>query len=99
MRSFLKSDEARKLLAGKPFAVFVVCRRYWRENLAAVRKLGEKQGGRYVDGVHFAYPGDQLRSMLSLTSYRGITKLDDLTTPIAAYSHCATSRLAISKLR
>ena len=33
MRSFLKSDEARKLLAGKPFAVFVVCRQYWLENL------------------------------------------------------------------
>lgn len=69
MRSFLKSNEAGQLLACKPFAVFVVCRRYWRENLKAVHKLGEKRGGRYVDGVHFAYPGDQLRSMLSLTSY------------------------------
>ncbi len=28
-----------------------------------------------------------------------ITKSYDLTTPIAAYSHCATSGLAISKLR
>ncbi len=69
MRSFLKSDEARNLLQGKPFAVFVVCRRYWRENFTAVRKLASKQGGRYIDGVHFTYPGDQLRSMLSLTSY------------------------------
>ena len=71
MRSFLKSDEARKLLAGKPFAVFVVCRQYWRENLTAVRELAEQQGGRYVDGIHFTYPGDPLRSMLSLTSYLG----------------------------
>ncbi|HEY1440718.1 MAG TPA: flavodoxin family protein [Mycobacterium sp.] len=77
MRSFLKSDEARKLLAGKSFAVFVVCRRYWRENFAAVRKLAEMQGGRYVDGVHFAYPGDQLRSMLSLTSYLGTGEYRD----------------------
>lgn len=69
MRSFLKSAEARKLLAGKPFAVFVVCRRNWRENFKAVRKLGEKQGGRYVDGIHFAYPGGQVRSMLSHISY------------------------------
>ena len=46
MRSFLKSDEARKLLAGKPFAVFVVCRQYWLENLTAVRELAEQQGGR-----------------------------------------------------
>jgi hypothetical protein len=71
MRSFLKSDEARKLLAGKPFAVFVVCRQYWRENLTEVCQLAERQGGRYVDEIHFTYPGDTLRSMLSLTSYLG----------------------------
>ena len=71
MRSFLKSDEARKLLSDKPFAVFVVCRQYWRENLEAVRELAGQQGGRYVDEIHFTYPGDSLRSMLSLTSYLG----------------------------
>ena len=71
MRSFLKSDEARNLLAGKPFAAFVVCRRYWRENLKAVRKLGEKRGGRYLDGIHFQYPGGQISSLLSLSSYLG----------------------------
>jgi menaquinone-dependent protoporphyrinogen IX oxidase len=71
MRSFLRSDEARKLLADKPFAVFVVCRQYWKENLTAVRELAEQQGGRYVDEIHFTYPGDPLRSMLSLTSYLG----------------------------
>jgi hypothetical protein len=71
MRSFLRSAEARKVLGGKPFAVFVVCRRYWRENMATVRRLAEKAGGEYVDGVHFTYPGDQVRSMLSLTSYLG----------------------------
>ncbi len=71
MRSFLKSDEARKLLSGKPFVVFVVCRQYWRKNYEAVRELGEQQGGRYVDEIHFTYPGDPLRSMLSLTSYLG----------------------------
>ena len=71
IRSFLKSEPAGKVLAGKPFAAFVVCRRYWRENLDAVRKLGEKRGGRYVGSVHFQYPGGQIRSMLSLTSYLG----------------------------
>lgn len=71
LRSFLKSAEARPVLGGKPFAVFVVCRRYWRENLNAVRKLAEKAGGRYEGGIHFGYPGDQVRSMLSLTSYLG----------------------------
>jgi menaquinone-dependent protoporphyrinogen IX oxidase len=71
LRSFLKSSEARPLLDGTPFAVFVVCRRYWRENLNAVRKLAEKSGGRYAGAIHFTYPGDQVRSMLSLTSYLG----------------------------
>jgi menaquinone-dependent protoporphyrinogen IX oxidase len=71
LRSFLKSDEARKLLSGKPFVVFVVCRQYWQENSDAVRELAEQQGGRYVDEIHFTYPGDSLRSMLSLTSYLG----------------------------
>jgi menaquinone-dependent protoporphyrinogen IX oxidase len=71
MRSYLKSDAARKVLFDKPFAVFVVCRQYWRENLEAVRELAGQQGGRYVDEIHFTYPGDSLRSMLSLTSYLG----------------------------
>jgi menaquinone-dependent protoporphyrinogen IX oxidase len=71
MRSFLKSAEARKLLEGKPFAVFVVCRQYWQENLTAVRELAEEQGGKFVDEIHFTYPGDAVRSMLSLTSYLG----------------------------
>ncbi|UXA08630.1 flavodoxin family protein [Mycobacterium sp. SMC-2] len=69
MRTFLKSGEARKLLAGKPFAAFAVCRRYWRGNFAAIRRLGEKQGGRYLGGVHFEYLGGQIASGLSLMSY------------------------------
>ncbi len=77
LRTFLKSHEARNLLEGKRFAVFAVCRRYWRENLTGVRKLAEKKGGRYVDGVHFTYPGGQLPSMLSLTSYLGSGEYKD----------------------
>lgn len=71
LRSFLKSDEAANLLAGKPFAVFVVCRRFWLDNLNAVRELAQEQGGKFVDEIHFTYPGDTVRSMLSLTSYLG----------------------------
>ncbi len=71
LRTFLTSHEARPLLDGTQFAVFVVCRRYWRENLTAVRKLAQKKGGRFAGSIHFTYPGTQLRSMLSLTSYLG----------------------------
>ncbi|MCH9769142.1 MAG: flavodoxin family protein [Actinomycetia bacterium] len=77
LRSFLKSHEARNLLEGKRFAVFVVCRRKWRGNLAGVRKLAEKKGGRYLDGIHFTYPGSELSSMLSLTSYLGSGQYKD----------------------
>ncbi|WP_099023339.1 flavodoxin family protein [Mycolicibacterium palauense] len=77
LRSFLKSPEAGDLLAGKPFVVFAVCRRYWKENLTGVRKLAQKKGGRYIDGIHFTYPGSQVPSMLSLTSYLGTGEYRD----------------------
>jgi menaquinone-dependent protoporphyrinogen IX oxidase len=77
LRSFLTSHEARPLLDGTPFAVFVVCRRYWRENLTAVRKLAQKKGGRFIGSIHFEYPGSQVRSMLSLTSYLGSGEYKD----------------------
>jgi menaquinone-dependent protoporphyrinogen IX oxidase len=71
IRSFLKSDEAARLLEGKRFAAFVVCRRYWRQNLKSVRKVGTKLGGEYVDGIHFTFVGGQIRSFMSLISYFG----------------------------
>jgi hypothetical protein len=71
LRSYLKSDEARTVLAGKPFAAYVVCRRYWSINLKEVKKLGTAQGGKYVDGIRFTYEGGQIRSLLSLLSYFG----------------------------
>ena len=37
MRSYLKSDEARAVLEGKPFGVYVVCRRYWSINFKEVK--------------------------------------------------------------
>jgi hypothetical protein len=49
----------------------VVCRRYWRNNLSTVKKLGSGHGGRWIDGIHFAYAGGQVRSLLSLISYLG----------------------------
>ena len=50
LRSYLKSDEARTVLAGKPFAAYVVCRRYWSINLKEVRKRGAAQGASMSTG-------------------------------------------------
>jgi len=71
IRSYLKSEAAGRILDGKRFTAFVVCRRYWSVNLRAVRKLGTRQGGEYVDGVRFTFEGGQVRSLLSLLSYFG----------------------------
>ena len=71
LRSYLKSQEAARILAGTPFAAYVVCRRYWSLNLKEVKALGIAQGGSYVDGVRFTYEGGQVRSLLSLLSYFG----------------------------
>jgi hypothetical protein len=71
IRSYLKSDEAGRVLDGKHFAAFVVCRRYWSINLRSVRKLGTKRGGTYVKGIHFSFAGGQVRSLMSLISYFG----------------------------
>ena len=43
------------VLKGKPFAVAVCCRRYWRHNLKMVRRLGKERGGVFADGIHFRY--------------------------------------------
>jgi menaquinone-dependent protoporphyrinogen IX oxidase len=71
LRSYLESEEASAVLAGKPFAAYVVCRRYWSINLKEVRKLGTARGAEYVDGIRFTYEGGQIRSLLSLLSYFG----------------------------
>jgi hypothetical protein len=71
LRSYLASDEAAKILAGTPFAAYVVCRRYWSVNLKEVKRRGIAQGGRYLDGIRFTYEGGQIRSLLSLLSYFG----------------------------
>ena len=61
----------RRILDGKRFATFVVCRRYWGINLKAVRRLAKAKGGDYVDGAHWAFAGGQIKSLLSLLSYLG----------------------------
>jgi menaquinone-dependent protoporphyrinogen IX oxidase len=71
IRSYLESPEAHEVLDGKPFGTYVVCRRYWGNNLKTVKRLGTKQGGSFLDGIHFAFEGGQVRSLLSLLSYLG----------------------------
>jgi hypothetical protein len=71
IRSYLKSEAAGRILKGRRFAAYVVCRRYWGFNLKTVKKLGAAQGGNYVDGAHWSYAGGQVKSLLSLLSFLG----------------------------
>ena len=71
IRSYLKSPEAARFLKGRSMAGFVVCRRYWKNNLHTVQKLAEQNGATCVGTTHFAYLGGQVRSLLSLISYLG----------------------------
>ena len=67
--SFLKSEHARQVLAGRRFAVFAVCRAFWWWNSRKVTKLAERVGGKHVDRAAFVFDGNQIQSMLSFINY------------------------------
>jgi len=69
IRSFLESADAARVLAGTPFAVYIVCRRLWRDNLDTVRRLGEAAGGRFVDSLTLPHSGGAVSSLVQTTSY------------------------------
>jgi hypothetical protein len=71
IRSYLESEPAGTALKDTPVATVVVCRRYFGHNLRTVKKLATQRGGKYLDGIHFAYQGGQVKSLLSLLSYLG----------------------------
>ena len=69
IRTYLKSPEARKIMAGKPFAAASVSRRYWKGNIKDIKKLGEENGGQWQGQTHFLAAGGQVKSMLSWLAY------------------------------
>ena len=71
LRSYLKSHEAKAPLAGKPFGIYVVCRRYWSINFKEAKGLALAHGGEFIDVTRFTYEGGQIRSLLALLSYFG----------------------------
>jgi hypothetical protein len=67
--SFLHGESARRLLEGRPFAVFAVARSLWRLNAWRVAALARRCGGRHVASRGFVFPGNQLQSFASLACY------------------------------
>src|SRR4051812_11917316 len=62
MRSFMLSETAARLLADKPVATYVVCRRYWGNNLKTIQRLARQNRAEPVDAIHFVFAGRQIRS-------------------------------------
>ena len=69
IRSYLESPEAKTVMSGKPFACASISRRYYSINLGQMKKLGEKNGGRWIDKTHFVAAGGQVKSMLAWLGY------------------------------
>lgn len=69
LASFLQSDAARRLLDGRPFAVFAVGRSFWRLNAWRVARLGRRCGGRHIASRGFVFPGNQFQSFAALACY------------------------------
>jgi hypothetical protein len=67
LRSFMESDLAGRVLAGKRFAAIVVSHRY----------LGIRKGDKVVNGIHFIAAGGPIGSMLALMSYFGTGVVKD----------------------
>lgn len=67
--TFLRCDEAKRLLSGVPFAAFAVCRKFWWNNLRLVKKRAIRRGGKFTRGAAFCFQGGQVRSMLSFLNY------------------------------
>ena len=53
VRSYLHDPAADAVLSGTPFAAFSVSRRYYRDNLRTIRRLGRMRGGTFVAETHF----------------------------------------------
>jgi hypothetical protein len=77
IRSFMESDLAGTVLAGRRFAIVVVCHRYWKSNLATLKALGIKQGGKFVNAIHFIAAGGPVGSMLALMGFLGSGKVQE----------------------
>jgi hypothetical protein len=90
IRSLLNLPEIKPVLNGKPFAVYVICRRLWEKNLEIVRKQAEQHGGRFVAGEHFDHHGGNVGSLIrtityALTSGDKVARLLGMRLPIPEY--------------
>lgn len=90
VRSVLRDARLQAVLKDTAFAVYVVCRRSWENNLRIIREEAEACGGRYIGGDHFDHRGSNLGSLIRTISYivtRGdrVARLFGLRLPLPEY--------------
>lgn len=73
VQSFLATPQAAAVLRDTPFAVIVVCRGFWKQNLRLVREAAEKLGGLYLAGAGFGFSGSWLSSTAQSILYVATT--------------------------
>lgn len=72
IQSVLRSDIGKRLLAGKKVAIGIVCRGFYKKNLAIVRDLVTQDGGQVVAEEVFTHAGSWLLS--TITNVTSMTK-------------------------
>lgn len=103
IQSFLKSAEGHRLLKGKRVAIFVICRGFWKSNLAKTTALVESAGGSVIGGEAFTHPGTWLTSTIQnvkhMTSTTEQHRWGLLALPQFGLSDASMSRVAPFTLR
>ena len=65
MTAFLKSEEGRRLLRGRPVVTVIACRNMWLVAQETVKHLIQEAGGRLRDNVAFVDGGGTLASFVT----------------------------------
>lgn len=99
--SLLARPDMQTALQATAFAVYVVCRRSSKHNLALIRREAELYGGRFVGGERFEHHGSNLGSLIRTVTYlmssgEKIARLFGLRLPLPPYglSDLARQRVA-----
>ena len=101
VRSLLALPEMQSCLVNTPFAIYVICRRLWKNNQQIVQREAEAVGGICLGAEHFEHNGGPVGSLLRTVSYLmsagdAVARIGGIRLPLPVYglSGAALSRVA-----
>ncbi|RAR57869.1 hypothetical protein C7401_11488 [Paraburkholderia unamae] len=100
--SLLARAEMRAALQATAFAVYVVCRRSSKRNLALIREEAEQHGGRFVGGERFEHHGSNVGSLIRTITYlmssgERIARFVGLRLPLPPYGLSEVARQRVAR--